>query len=97
MDVYAPLTPQDVEVDLYLGRVAPEGELVESRAVPLQAEGKDAEGAYHYVGATAVGHSGLHGFTLRVRPSHPDLSVASHQIQPYMSIGGRYFSEGFGT
>ncbi|HME10186.1 MAG TPA: hypothetical protein VKG25_24245, partial [Bryobacteraceae bacterium] len=70
------LTPQDVEVDLYLGRVAPEGELVESRVVPLQAEGKDAEGAYHYVGATAVGHSGLHGFTLRVRPSHPDLSVA---------------------
>ena len=70
------LTPHDVAVDLYLGRVAPEGELMESRAVPLQAEGKDAEGAYHYVGATAVGHSGLHGFTLRVRPSHPDLSVA---------------------
>jgi glycogen phosphorylase len=70
------LTPQDVEVDLYLGRVTPEGELVESRAVPLQAEGKDAEGAYHYVGETAVAHSGLNGFTVRVRPSHPDLSVA---------------------
>jgi len=70
------LTPQEVAVDLYLGRVAPEGELMESRAVPLQVEGKDAEGTYHYVGETAVAHSGLHGFTVRVRPSHPDLSVA---------------------
>ena len=50
--------------------------LMEGRAVPLQAEGKDAEGAYHYVGETPVAHSGLHGFTVRVRPSHPDLSVA---------------------
>ena len=49
---------------------------MESRAVPLQVEGKDADGAYHYVGETAVAHSGLHGFTVRVRPSHPDLSVA---------------------
>ena len=70
------LTPQEVAVDLYLGRVAPEGELMESRAVPLQVEGRDADGAYHYVGETAVAHSGLHGFTVRVRPSHPDLSVA---------------------
>ena len=29
------LTPQEVAVDLYLGRVAPEGELMEGRAVPL--------------------------------------------------------------
>lgn len=70
------LTPQDVAVDLYIGRVGSNDELIESRAVPLHAEGKDTQDTYNYAGKTAMARSGLHGFTVRVRPSHPDLTVA---------------------
>jgi starch phosphorylase len=70
------LAPQDVAVDLYIGRVGPNDELMEGRTVPLHAEGKDAQDTYNYVGETAMARSGLHGFTVRVRPSHPDLTVA---------------------
>ena len=70
------LSPQDVIVELYVGRVDIRGELVEGNAVAMEAAGRDAEGNYNYVVETSVSRSGLHGFTVRVRPSHPDMSVA---------------------
>ncbi len=70
------LSPSDVLVELYLGRVDMQGELVEGRSVAMEAAGKDSEGNYNYAVETAVDRSGLHGFTVRVRPYHPDMSLA---------------------
>jgi starch phosphorylase len=70
------LSPRDVLVELYVGRVDMQGELVEGNSVAMEAVGHDAANNYNYVVETAVAQSGLHGFTVRVRPSHPDMSVA---------------------
>src|SRR5208282_2054984 len=69
------LGPQDVMVELYAGRVDTKGELVDGESVVMQPEGPHSDGNYHYVGQTSTPRSGLHGFTVRVRPSHPDMSV----------------------
>jgi starch phosphorylase len=69
------LQAQDVVVELYLGRVDTRGEIIEGRAIEMRAE-PNSGGDWVYVGETTPTESGLHGFTIRVRPSHPDLSAA---------------------
>jgi starch phosphorylase len=70
------LSPQDVIVELYIGSVDMRGELFEGNSVAMKAAGLDSEGNYNYAVETSIARSGLHGFTVRVRPSHPDMSVA---------------------
>jgi starch phosphorylase len=72
-----PLTPDDVVVELYLGRLNPAGEILEAGLTPMRTTGRDAQGRYLFE-ATSVpcSKSGLHGFTIRVRPHHPDLPGA---------------------
>jgi starch phosphorylase len=70
------LAPQDVTVELYAGRVDTNGDLAEGEAITMQPEGQPHDGVYEYAVETAVSRSGLHGFTVRVRPYHPDLPVA---------------------
>jgi starch phosphorylase len=72
-----PLTPDDVAVELYLGRLDPAGEILEAGLTPMPPNGRDAQGRYLFE-ATSVpcSKSGLHGFTIRVRPHHPDLPGA---------------------
>jgi len=70
------LRPQDVVVELYVGRVDRQGELFEGKAVAMEAAGQDSEGNYNYVVETSITRSGLHGFTVRMRPNHLDMSVA---------------------
>jgi len=70
------LGPQDVVVELYVGRVDMRGELVGGESVAMKASGQDSEGNYDYIVETAINHSGLHGFTVRARPNHPDMSAA---------------------
>jgi starch phosphorylase len=74
------LTPEDVKVELYLGRVNAAGELVQAQVTPMQLakpNGAQAQaGSYWFeVGAVACCRSGLHGFTIRVLPHHPDLTT----------------------
>ena len=69
------LSPQDVQVELYLGRVDADGDLVEGAAVPMQPDGPGSDGTFNYVVATSIARSGLHGYTVRVRPSHPDMTM----------------------
>jgi starch phosphorylase len=70
------LTPDDVAVELYLGRVDAAGEIVEAEATPMQFLGPDGEGSHLFeVKAVSCGKSGLHGYTMRVLPNHPDLST----------------------
>lgn len=68
------LTPEDVEVQLYLGRVNAVEELVDTEAIPMDSVGVDQEWVYLYEASEiACGKSGLHGYTIRVLPKHPDL------------------------
>jgi glycogen phosphorylase len=69
------LTPSDVLVELYIGRVDGEGNLVEGEAIAMQPAPQNSGDTYSYAVETSIHRSGLHGFTVRVRPHHPDLPV----------------------
>jgi starch phosphorylase len=68
------LTPDDVAVQLYLGRVDASGEIVEAEATPMQFVKPEGEGSYLFeASAVSCRMSGRHGYTVRVLPHHPDL------------------------
>ena len=69
------LTPRDVLVELYVGKVDMNGDLIEGASITMQPEGQQHDGTYDYALETAISRSGLHGFTVRVRPSHPDMTA----------------------
>jgi starch phosphorylase len=68
------LAPEDVTIEVYMGRVDVNGEIVDAEATALTSSGKDEEGN-HLFEAKAIPceKSGLHGYTVRVLPHHPDL------------------------
>ena len=63
-------------MELYSGLVDLNGELVDGQAIAMRPEGPQSDGTVRYAVETAVARSGLHGLTVRVRPSHPDLPVS---------------------
>ena len=69
------LRPSDVAVELYVGRVDMNGGLIEGQPIPMSAEGNPVDGTQAYTVNTSISRSGLHGFTVRVRPYHPDMPV----------------------
>ncbi len=69
------LRPEDVVVELYIGRIDPHGEIAEADAIAMDPE-NNTGGQYIYAVETSPAESGLHGFTIRVRPNHPDLPAA---------------------
>jgi len=69
-----PLTPDDVQVELFVGRVAASDEMRDTIAFQMKPTG-DRRGDV-FVFETPAAHaatSGLHGYTVRVLPYHPDL------------------------
>jgi glycogen phosphorylase len=71
-----PLKPEDVTVELYRGRVSAAGQIVEPEAIPMHATTADAAGRHLFeVTGVLCRQSGLHGCTVRVLPSHPDLAT----------------------
>jgi starch phosphorylase len=72
----AGLSPQDVSVELYVGRVDATGQLVQAKPVPMQLVGPAEDGLYSFEANAALWRgSGLNGYTVRVLPAHPDLST----------------------
>jgi len=69
------LSPNDAVVELYLGRVDMNGEMTEGDALAMRPEGQPADGSYDYITEISVARSGLHGFTVRVRPHQPDMTM----------------------
>lgn len=68
------LKPEDVAVELYLGRVDANQDFVEARAIPMESTGVDQEWVYVYeANDITCDRSGKHGYTIRVLPRHPDL------------------------
>jgi glycogen phosphorylase len=68
------LTPADVAVELFLGRLNAAGDLMNATVIPMPAAGGEGRRRFFDV-ATSCARSGLHGYTVRVRPDHPDLAV----------------------
>ncbi|MCL6526368.1 MAG: alpha-glucan family phosphorylase [Thermaceae bacterium] len=70
------LTPEEVRLEVYVGRLDSDGELVEARTTPMQVVKAEGPGRYLFqAGAVPCRMSGLHGFSVRVLPVHPDLST----------------------
>ena len=68
------LTPDDVSVELYVGLVNADNEIFGTRAIPMLPVGDGGAGRYRFeVRSVACCRSGLHGFTVRALPRHPDL------------------------
>ncbi len=70
------LTPEDVAVQVYLGRLDTKGNIVEPQIATMNHQGTEADGTHVFVaGAVPCSKSGLHGFTVRVLPHHDDLQI----------------------
>ncbi len=70
------LQPQDVEVEVYYGRVDAQGDVPQGTTTTMQAQA-GADGWYTYTGAVSCLNSGRFGYAVRVLPHHKDL------IHPY--------------
>jgi starch phosphorylase len=72
-----PLTPDDVAVELYHGSVNADGQIVNAVATVMQPAGRTEGGSCLFEAAPVTCRdSGLHGFTVRVLPYHPDMPSA---------------------
>jgi starch phosphorylase len=69
------LSPDDVAVELYVGRLGAEEEIIDAEIIRMRAAGQDAHGDYLFCAEAACTRSGLQGFTVRVRATHVDLST----------------------
>jgi glycogen phosphorylase len=71
-----PLTPDDVAVEFYPGRVDTGGQLIDAKATRMWPVGPAGDTRVLFeAAATSCGRSGLHGYTARVLPHHPDLTT----------------------
>ncbi len=70
----AGLSPDDVNVELYLGHLDANNEIVQGEARAMDFVNKDEKGMCVYRASDIICHtSGLHGYTVRILPYHPDL------------------------
>lgn len=67
------LSPEDVSVQLYHGRLDPNGNLSAGEVVEMTCVVEVGGGAHHFEGTIRSSETGLHGYTLRILPSHDDL------------------------
>ena len=68
-----PIEPRSVAVELYLGRLDAQSEIIGAVAIPMEPGGREQEGVYRFEAKAVPCHaSGLHGYTVRVLPFHPD-------------------------
>lgn len=70
------LAAEDVAVELYIGRLSAAEEIVDATAMPLHPTGERTDKGHIFEGEASCARSGLHGYTVRVRPKHPDLAAA---------------------
>ncbi len=68
------INPKDVSVEVYYGRLTADRQLTDAQSVPMQVEKELGQGRHLYVGTIPCEQSGMHGYTVRVRPHHPDLN-----------------------
>jgi glycogen phosphorylase len=70
------LAPDDVLVELYVGLVDAENRIIEAQPVTMLPVGSEAAGNFRFEASSVVCcTSGLHGYTVRGLPRHPDLAA----------------------
>ena len=68
------LNPNDILVELYIGQVDSKGEIIEASAYPMQPLEAVGDKSYIFESVNcSSSRSGIHGYTVRVLPNHPDL------------------------
>jgi starch phosphorylase len=71
------LTPDQVSVELYVGRLDADGELTAAYTIPMEPAGPGQGGSWTFEAATVpCPRSGLHGYTVRITPFNPDAPKA---------------------
>jgi starch phosphorylase len=80
------LAPEDVCVELYVGLVNPRGELVQGEAVTMAVVEQLENGRFIYKAEAECAMSGLHGYTVRVLPSHK--SAVTNFLPGYIRWAG---------
>jgi starch phosphorylase len=68
------LTHDNIEVELYQGRVGVDGEIHGGESTAMAYRGQDDQGRHCYGVDLTYTHSGLQGLSLRILPKHPYLS-----------------------
>jgi len=68
------LTPDDVQVQLYQGKVEIDGEMHSGRATPMTYQGQNQQGRCLYQIDVSYEASGLQGLSLRILPQHKYLN-----------------------
>ena len=71
------LIPDQVNVELYVGRLDADGEITNAYTIPMEPAGEGQRGVWAFEAATVpCPRSGLHGYTVRITPFHPDAPKA---------------------
>ena len=68
------LAPKDVAVELYYGPLDSQGNITAPEVAPMALQHTLGAGRYTFATGVACYSSGQHGYTVRIRPSHKDLS-----------------------
>ncbi len=68
------VSPRDVRIEIYEGRLDENGEVCGARATLMAPTDPDSKlGIYEFAGEIALNTTGLRGFSLRILPNHRDL------------------------
>ncbi len=67
------LSVDDLTVELYIGQLDSAGEIADGAAVAMQPLGANTRATHTFAVDAPCCHSGLYGYTVRVRPRHADL------------------------
>ncbi|MFX7949545.1 hypothetical protein ABTK52_19495, partial [Acinetobacter baumannii] len=70
------LSSADVQVQAVTGKIGPNRDLVNTTAIEMKHTGSSSDGEL-FECEVSLPDTGHQGYTLRVLPSHPDVSVAS--------------------
>jgi starch phosphorylase len=68
------LSPEDVLVETFAGRLDGRSELFEAQPLAMELSANLGEGRFLYRGHIPCARTGTHGYTVRVLPFHPSLS-----------------------
>jgi starch phosphorylase len=66
------VSPQDVAVEAYYGPLGATRDVRRGQSVPLDLERSLDGGVHRYAGTIPCERSGMQGYSVRVRPSHPE-------------------------
>jgi len=83
----AELTPHEVKVELYCGRLTPDGELTDKRTISMKAVGSEKQGVYCFETRFDCKETGRYGYRIKITPYHPYL-VPSYYLLGVLVVWG---------